>query len=118
MKTANFISILPCLLGMTIVAEASEMPDGASAVVESYVQNYCHFVGDMKLEQSSVRSAKASTVAGYVESVKNVEVSLELVYGNDDETAAASQVLVLENTSGQYEIVKATGPCKTVIKHN
>ena len=119
MKTSILVPVLASLLlAVTASALSEQLPAEASSVVESYVANYCQYTSDMKLEEHVVEEIKISKAAGYVDEVKEIQVSVGLVYGNNDATVGLKQTLKLDNKSGPYQISSSTGPCETVIKHN
>lgn len=91
------------------------IPEPALNMIHSFVNHHCQFTLDYTLESMEITHAKVETYPGYTESTKNVEVKMDLTYGNEDMVRIMEQHLILENTTGHYGIVKATGPCDTII---
>lgn len=57
-------------------------------------------------------------VLSIADSVRQIKVDLDLIFSSDDEQFVREQSLLLENTSGSYQIKDAVGVCDRTIRHN
>ena len=113
-----FASLLASVSFAQTMQPPPQIPKDASIVVFAYLTNHCQFSGDMKLEDTFLKSVKISPVAGQIDTINKVELNFELTYGNADARNTYEQSLSLENTTGHYRITNATGPCETVTQQD
>lgn len=120
----KFLFLFQLLLISTVNAYSTEstkiskLPAEVIKITDSYVTNYCYALGSQAvLENYKIQSFTIKPITGYADSVKKIEVNIDLEYGNDDFRYEENQILVLENTSGVFEITSASGPCLTLIKY-
>lgn len=104
-----------------------EVPPGMSLdkkvawVVRNYLFNYCTYalsVADATLDKAEVTKVANESVSGYADDVRQIKIDLDLIFSSDDEKFVREQSLLLENTSGSYQIKDAVGVCDRTIRYN